>query len=681
MSGAEDSVSAGDSVRAKGVRASRAGVVLSLYAAILLGAAMLLPWWRMESRAPQYGMRVLWVNVSPTGLEGDVKEIDGLGHYVGMLPMGDLATLERALAPYAVVLAILCALSLAVQRPGKLRTLSAAVVIFVPIGFVADLWFWQEYAITHLDPTASLNMIADRVQARLLGEYSVAQFKVHATFQAGFWLVVVAAANAAGFLFSERGGKRDSGGALAAPSKRGAGSRVSGAAMALVILPAPFETLTVGGSETYTTIGAAVAAAEAGDEIVVRPGTYPELVVLDRPLTLRGEPGAVIDGGGGGTVVLVSRGPTTVAGFTIRGSGASLVEEDAGVKLLDTSDCTVADNRIEDSLFGILARSSARSRLVRNQIVGKDLPIPRQGDGIRLQNAGGSSVEDNSVERSRDLAIWQSNDCVVRRNVVRGGRYGLHYMYCDDNLFEDNLFEGNQTGGAIMYSRRVTLRGNRFVGSRGPSAYGLLIKVGDDILAEHNWFLGNSSGLFLEGTPSSMRSGCTIRENVIGGNDTGITLQPSVSRVVFTGNVFVANRLAVQNLGRARVDLNVWSEGGRGNYWDDYVGFDADGDGLGDTPYRLEAFFENLTDRWPAVGLLRMGPAAEALETAARAFPVVQPRPVLVDEHPLLAPPARFLQDRATRRQPGLAGLGLLAVAASVLILLRSRGAVSGWVS
>ena len=88
MSRAEDGAPTG------WVHASRGGVVLSLYAAILLGAAMLLPWWRMESRAPQYGMRVLWVNVSPTGLEADVKKIDGLGHYVGMKPMASMARIE-----------------------------------------------------------------------------------------------------------------------------------------------------------------------------------------------------------------------------------------------------------------------------------------------------------------------------------------------------------------------------------------------------------------------------------------------------------------------------------------------------------------------------------------------------------------------------------------------------------
>jgi nitrous oxidase accessory protein len=663
------------SARTGWVHASRGGVVLAVYAALLLGAATLLPWWRMESRAPQYGMRVLWVNVSPSGIDGDVKEIDGLGHYVGMQPMADMARFERAVAPFAILFVILCALALPFLRPGWWRTLLAALVIAVPLGFVADLWFWQRYAVTHLDPTASLNMIADRVQARMLGHYSVAQFKVHATFQAGFWLVVVAAANVLGFLFTERARGRGE------PTARGASSNVTGMSALLLVLPIPAETLNVGPASQYTTIGAAVAAAAAGDEVVVQAGIYRERVVIKRPLVLRGQDGAVIDGGGQGTVVEVNAGPTTVTGFTIRASGASLLGEDCGVKLLDVSGCSVEGNRVYDTLFGVLARSSPGSRLIANHITGKDLPIPRQGDGIRLQNAAGSVVQGNLVENSRDLAIWQSNDCVARGNTVRGGRYGLHYMYSDDNLFEDNLFEGNQTGGAIMYSRRVTLRGNRFTGSRGPSAYGLLIKVGDDILAEHNWFVNNSTGVFLEDTPSSLKCAATFRKNVIGGNDTGIAVQPSVSRVLFTENVIVANTRQVETLGRSRSELNVWSAGGRGNYWDDYVGFDSDGNGVGDTPYHLESFFEDLAGRWPAVGLLRMGPAAQALETAARAFPIVQPRPVLTDEYPLVQPPSDLVPELAARRQPILAAAGLLAALLSLFILLRSRSVVAGGVA
>jgi nitrous oxidase accessory protein len=250
-------------------------------------------------------------------------------------------------------------------------------------------------------------------------------------------------------------------------------------------------------------------------------------------------------------------------------------------------------------------------------------------------------------------------------------------MYCDDCVFEGNNFEENQTGGAIMYSRRLTLRRNRFTGSRGPSAHGLLVKSADDVLAEENWFLDNTRGLFFDQTTTSRRARCRVRRNVIGGNEVGVCLEPSASRIVFSENAFVANRVQVESLAWAKAEQNEWSEGGRGNYWSDYVGFDADRDGIGDTEYRVERFFESLAERWPAVGLLRLSPAVEALESAARAFPVARPKPVLVDAHPLMRPPAALGAAPEREPRPLLAAGGGIAACAAGLILFKLRGGAS----
>jgi len=592
---------------AKGpLRSSPSGLVLALYAGLLLAVAVFFPWWRMECRAPQYGQRVLVVNVSPLTVGGDVREIDILGHYVGMQPLGSLAPFERKAAPFAVVLVALAALALPFLPRGWPRRIAVITVVAAPLGFLADMYFWQRYSVTHLDPKASLNMLQNRVQARLLGDYAVAQFKVHASLGTGFWLVVVAAMNALGFLVAERRERR------AAPARHAGKAALAAAALLLFAArPARAATLEVGAGRTHRTVASALAVARAGDEIVVGAGVYHEHVRLDRALTLRGEPGAVIDGGGTGTVVEVDKGPCAVTGLTIRNSGDSLLAEDAGIKLTGAAGCRIAGNRLDDVFWGILAISSPDLVVADNRVRGKDLPMPRRGDGIRLYNSNHAVVEGNVLERSRDLAIWQSNDVVGRKNRVHHSRYGLHYMYCDDSLFEDNVFADNQVGAAIMYSRRLTLRRNTFARSRGPSAVGVLFKVGDDILVEQNLILDNTTGFFLEETPSGLQASCTIRANVVAGCDVGVSLQPSVTRAVFTENAFIATRTQAEVTGRTASGKagNFWSKDGRGNYWSDYVGFDADGDGIGDTPYRAEHFFEDLTGRWPAVGLLRMGPA------------------------------------------------------------------------
>ena len=569
-----------------------------------------------------------------------------------------------------MVVVMVAALLLPFLRPGRVRAVAAAAVVAVPIGFLFDLWAWQQYATSHLDPHAALNLIANRVQARLIGEYKVAQFSVRAVLQSGFWLSVVAAANAIGFLVAERGASKQ------APAH----GPVSLAAAVIVLFGVSGHswaaTLQVGEGAPYASVTSALAAAP-GDTVRVHRGVYHEHLRIARPLTLEAEPGAILDGNGSDTVIAVEARGVRIAGFAIRASGSSLLGEDAAVRITRAPDSTVENTRIDDTLFGILVNESPGARLIGNHIHGKDLPIPYRGDGIRLNASSDSSVLENVIERSRDLSIWHSNRVTVSRNVVRGSRYGLHYMYCDDDVFEDNVFEGNQVGGAIMYSRRLTLRRNRFSGSRGPSAYGLLLKVADDVLVENNRFLDNTNGLYLDEAPQARGATCVFRGNLIGGNDVGVAMEPAEAGAVFSGNALVANRVQVQLLGsrRSRADSNAWSVGGRGNYWSDYLGFDEDGDGIGDTPQRVEHYFEDLAARYPGAGLLRMGPAAEALELAARAFPVVRPQPTAIDEHPLLRPPVIPGEVAGPARAPRLSVAGLLVLVGAAYALRRvNRG-------
>src|SRR5262249_20396076 len=154
----------------------------------------------------------------------------------------------------------------------------------------------------------------------------------------------------------------------------------------------------------------------------------------------------------------------------------------------------------------------------------------------------------------------------------------------------------------------------------------------------------------------------TVTGNVVGGNDRGIVLEPSISRVVFTGNSFLFNTVQVEVLGHSLAEQNQWSQNGRGNYWSDYVGFDADGDAIGDVPHSVEQFFEHLSDEYPLVGILRMSPAMHAMELAARAFPVVKPRTTVIDRYPLLRPTTAMAAASPSPRRPVLSFAGCLCI-------------------
>jgi nitrous oxidase accessory protein len=148
----------------------------------------------------------------------------------------------------------------------------------------------------------------------------------------------------------------------------------------------------------------------------------------------------------------------------------------------------------------------------------------------------------------------------------------------------------------------------------------------------------------------------------------GIALEPHSRGIRLWENAFVGNRNQVQLVGTGTAEGNAWAVDGRGNHWSDAVVYDRDGDGVSELPYRAESTYEVLADRYPPLAFFDGTAAAEALDLAARLFPVFAPRPKLTDPHPLLRPTltAWTRSDGAARAGIGLAvaGVTLLGVAA-----------------
>ncbi|HXQ22262.1 MAG TPA: NosD domain-containing protein, partial [Candidatus Acidoferrales bacterium] len=252
-------------------------------------------------------------------------------------------------------------------------------------------------------------------------------------------------------------------------------------------------------------------------------------------------------------------------------------------------------------------------------------------------------------------------------------RYGLHYMYSDHNVFRRNRFEDNQVGAAIMYSRGIELTENAFSFSNGPSAYGLLLKDADDVFIVENRFIGNATGLFFDGAPQARDGRVDVRGNIIARGDVGVAMQPLSKRIRFWDNAFLGNRTQVQVLGTGSAEGNVWAVDGRGNYWSDAFVYDANGDGISEIPYRVESTYEVLADRYPTLAFFDATPAAEAIDLAARLFPIFAPRPKLTDPHPLAHAPLTAW----TRTDDAITGVGFTVTGGGMLALAAAGVAVA----
>ena len=412
-----------------------------------------------------------------------------------------------------------------------------------------------------------------------------------------------------------------------------------------------------------------------GGELVLAPGMYAGGVTITRPLTLRGEDGAVIDARGEGTVIVVDAPNVTIANLLLRNSGTSLDRENSGVEA-NAPNVTITDNVFENVLFGVFLRGAEDSVIANNVIGAMDVGPARRGDGIRLWESSRTVVENNVVTRGRDVVLWFSNDLVVQDNVITSGRYGLHFMYSDRAMVSRNELSGNSVGAFLMYSKDLAFHDNLVAENNGPSGYGIGLKDMDGVTAGGNRFIDNRIGLYLDNSPGDPNVHHQFSRNLFAYNDVGIMFLPAVKRNRFTENAFIDNGEQVGIAGSGRFSGNDWSVAGVGNYWSDFAGYDADGDGIGDRPYRLEDLYSTMTDDYPELRFFSETPAAKAVDAAALLFPTLRPDPKLEDDAPLVrAPHFSTLGDEKapTGVALGLVSAALLAAAATLTTLaLRS---------
>lgn len=377
----------------------------------------------------------------------------------------------------------------------------------------------------------------------------------------------------------------------------------------------------------------------SGGTLSLAPGSYAAPVVIDRSMTLTGTRDVVVDAGGVGSVITIEAPDVTIDGVTIRGSGELLDREHSGITSVDAPRVTVTNNVFEDVLFGIFLRTSPDSVVADNSIGAKELDVARRGDGIRLWESEGSLVEGNTVVGGRDLVFWFTDGITVRGNTATGGRYGLHFMYSDGALVEGNLLSHNSVGAFLMYSTDLVLRGNVLTDNHGPSGYGIGLKDVDDVLVEGNRLVANRVGIYFDNSPSSLAARGVIRGNLIAYNQVGALFLPATERNTFVDNAFIDNESQVGLTGTGRFEGNQWTVAGSGNFWSDYAGYDGDGDGVGDVPYRVDDLYDTISDRYPHLRFFTNTPAAMTIDLAARMFPVLRPDPLVEDTNPLVRQP------------------------------------------
>ena len=303
---------------------------------------------------------------------------------------------------------------------------------------------------------------------------------------------------------------------------------------------------------------------------------------------------------------------------------------------MKAKECVITESRFEDNLHGIYLIGSDKCSVTNNVIRGRSYDYQEyRGNGIHLHDSPFAKVEHNDIADTRDgVYVSFSGHCTIDYNKIHRLRYGLHYMYSHNNSFSYNTLIDNVAGAAVMYARNIKFNGNVVAHNRGARAYGILWQDVRHSECFDNLIFDNTIGLYMDHAGFSK-----VYNNAIASNDVAIIILENSENNNIYGNNFLNNLSLLRLRGRAQIGHNnLFYKNGRGNYWSDYRGYDLDGDGIGDIPYKLQGIWDYLETEYPEYPLFFFSPLTTALDMAEKAFPIIETPITAEDKFPLMKP-------------------------------------------
>lgn len=387
------------------------------------------------------------------------------------------------------------------------------------------------------------------------------------------------------------------------------------------------KTIIVGNNQPVRSLKKAIELAKDKDTVLLQAGTYREgSITLTKSLTIIGQNSPVLYGENKYETLLLSGKNIFVKGIHFRNSGYSAMNDFASIKLVDCSHVTLEGNSIFDSYFAIHISNSSFAIVRNNTIKGSPKSEQMTGNGIHLWKSDHAVIENNNVQGHRDGIYFEFVTFSTIRNnwSEKNIRYGLHFMFSNDDTYLNNTFRNNGAGVAVMYSKKVRMENNHFEQNWGPSAYGILLKDISDSYILHNTFLRNTVGIHLEGT-----SRIEIEKNIFRENGWALKVQASCENNSFYKNNFTSNSFDVGTNGS--ISLNKFYN----NYWDKYDGYDINKDGIGDIPYHPVSMYSMIVEQNPYALMLFRSFTVQLLDKAEKAIPSLTPEN-LTDEKPMM---------------------------------------------
>ena len=389
------------------------------------------------------------------------------------------------------------------------------------------------------------------------------------------------------------------------------------------------KTITVCNTCEAKTIQDGINQASDGDTVLVKKGIYKEVnIIVDKSIILIGENLPTIDGEDKGEIIKILADNVTVDGFKIINVGTSYTSDYAAIRVIKKNGYLIQNLQLEKLFFGIYLERSNNGKVLNNTIKGDAVNEYNSGNGIQLWYCNDVEVRGNNVQNVRDGIYLEFSDNIkITHNLSKNNlRYGLHFMFSNNDIYEYNTFENNGAGVAVMFSKFIEMNNNIFKENWGTAAFGLLLKEINDATISNNVFKENTVGINLEGS-----NRVTYKNNDFVSNGWAIKVRGACYANAFTENNFLYNSFDISY--NSNMNDNVFDN----NFWSNYTGYDLNKNGIGDVPYRPVKLFSYIVNRTPETIILLRSLFIDIIDFSEKVSPVFTPDN-LVDENPKMKP-------------------------------------------
>ncbi|MDP3313636.1 nitrous oxide reductase family maturation protein NosD [Lutibacter sp.] len=376
-----------------------------------------------------------------------------------------------------------------------------------------------------------------------------------------------------------------------------------------------------------SSIKKAVEVAKDGDVIFVKKGIYKEnSIEIYKSITIYGEVGTIVDGSNKEGIFIISANNFTIRNLKIINVGISYIKEQSAIKVFKSNNFTIKNIVLANVYFGFLIEKSHFGKIINNTVSSLAKNEANSGNGIHIWHSSNVEVEGNEVFGMRDGIYFEFvTQSKIHNNFSHNNiRYGLHFMFSNNDTYYNNEFKNNGAGVAVMFSKFIKMYQNKFIHNWGSASYGLLLKEIYDAEIYNNIFQENTIGIKGEGC-----NRINYKNNTFLRNGWAIKIAGACYANIFEYNDFLHNSLDLS------YDTKVNDNKFENNYWSEYTGYDLDKDGIGDIPYRPVKLFSYIVNRTPEALVLLRSLFVDIINFSEKVSPVFTPDD-LMDINPVM---------------------------------------------